>query len=291
MSKDRAMRNVAEVVVDVVQRLLTGQPDANSFAWAARVAKSAAEMTDDVEGAFKMMDEELPVEPGLAWPTDRGLPEPGPNGPPLRRKGSGDQLAEPHPERPTYTDTQGVTHRGRPDEHQPWVEDFGQHDVHKFDLYVWLWRMEHGHTADVVDLRDVFGDTASPRFDGRERLPEQARRVRVGPLLPMPQDLARACQRLGFARLAESVSQTPCFESAVASKAWSDHEAAVRAEAERRHGVNAVTAQGWDEVRMGGPFKSESIEDTIAMFTAGPFGGPTLPEGRVLQPLKPWIPV
>lgn len=187
-------------------------------------------------------------------------------------------------ERPpiVWTDATGQGWRAAPDWQEAWSIDVGQHETWKIEMRVWLWRMTHDRTNTVID----YGEPSlgiSPRTDPRQ----------TGNVMPlMSEQLAQACRRLGYARLAEAaIGHGPYLlelPKGAVERYYDEHEAAVNKEAQRRDTQNRATAERWNPAM--GTFTYETVEQTIDALTAGPFGGPSPRRGRDIAPLQPFVP-
>lgn len=160
-----------------------------------------------------------------------------------------------------YTDDAGQGWTAHPDQHEAWAPDQGQHETWKREMRILLWRYLNDHTkAGTVNLKDV-GLSASPRS------------YPVGWLLPMGQELAHACRRLGFSQLAAcaypGLDSTPVYNAIIQ---------AISKEAEGRVSRCAMS----DDI--------EDIQDeTNRTLYPGAYLGEPLPSNRVRAPLAPLV--
>ena len=154
-----------------------------------------------------------------------------------------------------YIDPLGQGWTRPPDYQDATAADEGQNDVWKRDLRFCLWRYTNDMTEPgTFSLRDA---GLSKYADFRDK----------GPLFPVGSDLACACRRLGFARLARATGL------GVAAHEIADfhrkNDAAVRVEAEAQYARNLETAKTWTS---HAAFTHDTVEQTISMFTLGPIG-------------------
>lgn len=170
-----------------------------------------------------------------------------------------------------HVDADGTGWRAPPDWHEPYQPDEGQHDMWKREMRLWLWRMATKHEESRCNLRDA-GVTVRDQWQN------------AGVRLPAGLDLAMACRRLGFLRLAQAAM--PEASPSFLASCWEQHEAAARAQAAAQYARCAEIAKTWDPVTRGGPFIFDTEEQTHAMLTFGAFDEPpAVPPGRTLQPL------
>jgi len=163
-----------------------------------------------------------------------------------------------------YTDPHGQGWTRAPDYQDAEAPDDGQNDVWKRELRFSMWRYVNGLVEPgTFSLRDA---GLSKYADLRSK----------GPLFPLGGDLACACRRLGFARLARATGvfqHGDLFDSdTVIAAFYSENEAAVIIEAEAQHARASATAANWNEAARG-PFAFDTIEQTIALYTLGPING------------------
>jgi len=174
-----------------------------------------------------------------------------------------------------YVDPNGQGWTRSPDYQDAEAPDDGQNDVWKWEMRFAMWRYVNGYTgAGSYSLRDA---GLSPHADIRGR----------GPLFPLGTDLACACRRLGYVRLAMATglfdrSHRDDTESVLAGF-YDENEAAVRAEAEDQHARNVATHANWNENR--GPFTFDTVEQTISMYTLGPVDA-----HANVPPMRPFVP-
>ena len=117
----------------------------------------------------------------------------------------------------------------------------------------------------LQQLKDIFSD----RFES------------VPTLYPVGQQLAEACRRLGFIQLARAAM--PEMDDSALRVVYDKHEAEVMVEAQRRFDFCTKQAQNWDPARMGREFEFETVEQTAALLSFGPFEGK--PENKPLRTL------
>ena len=180
-----------------------------------------------------------------------------------------DTAEDPKP-RLVYVDADGVGWCRRPDYQDASEPDTGQHDTWKREMRVFLFRALNGESeaSGMLDMR---------RVGVGERMEN------VPNLYPMGMQVADACRRLGFSRLARSAM--PGISGDALELFYEKHEAAVVREAERRFADCVKLRDGWDEARMGRPFLFESVEETVALLTVGPLHGVDTP--TLLVPFEP----
>jgi hypothetical protein len=165
---------------------------------------------------------------------------------------------------------EGVGYTRSPDHLEAWAVDEGQFDLIKLDMRAALWRYQHKLTAPC--MMDAYAAGVAYRPETRS----------YGPLFPVSPDLAEGSRRLGYARLVAATGLTVSADTEASF--WSDNEETVRAVAIERHAKNAATAEKWP-VHMG-KFAYDTEAQIIASLTLGDPDGPTLPAGKVAEPLK-----
>lgn len=175
-----------------------------------------------------------------------------------------------------YTDPNGQGWTRSPDYQDAEAPDDGQNDVWKAEMRMAMWRYVNGHVGSgAYSLRDAGLSTHAADIRGK------------GPLFPLGTDLACACRRLGYVRLAMATglferSHRDDIESVLAGF-YDENEDAVRVEAEAQYARNLVTLANWNENR--GPFTFDTVEQTISMYTLGPVDGHS-----EAPPMRPFVP-
>lgn len=178
-----------------------------------------------------------------------------------------------------YVGPDGVGWRHPPN----WLEadyaDVGQHDTWKREMRIFLLRAHACAAQDFEDPGTRSIDLAAFRL-AATGWSGSGHTETVSVLWPMDEQLAGACRRLGFVRLAEAAVEPM---ELTLEDLEAIHRAARRAaerEARRRAEVNGISSQNWNEQHNGGPFQPDPPSATLAAFDPGPF-----------EPLSPWPPL
>lgn len=169
-----------------------------------------------------------------------------------------------------FVDADGVGWRKPPHWQDPTWPDEGQHDWAKIQMRIHLWRVVHGlpETPDHLDMSEIgLGN----------------RRGQVPYLWPLGNQLAEACRRLGYLRLAQAAA-SDFADGKDFRRAWTQACRAAEEEAKRREKVNERTAYNWDP-EVNGELVTPSYKETVAEFTPGAFDRPDLDLAKPLKPI------